>query len=148
MSYQEKIPNKSSIAGLRIYRSSVELEDSVHDLIASLPEDQRYSLANDLRRSSTAISHNLHDGYRRHSYRLKLESIHLARLEAERLKNQLSGYQKLGYGDTESLRQQCLGIISQAWALIRHYKNRRDQQQSAVRINAADALLAARGYPG
>jgi four helix bundle protein len=134
----------TAIEKLRIYQTSRQLEDDVYELVKALPAEEFYGLGDQLRRTSAAISHYLHEGHRRYSYQLKLEALHLARTEADHLKDQLLTYQQHGFGDTTSLQSACTAITKQAWGLIKYLKRRQSERQSAVRINAADALVAAR----
>jgi four helix bundle protein len=134
----------TSIEGLRIYQASRALEDSVYELAKKLPPEEFYKLANDMRRSSAAIAHYISESHKRYSYSAKLEHLHLARLEIDRLKQHLNDHQERGFGDTKRLRDACTGIHKQAWGLVRYFKQRRDASRSATRINATDALVAAR----
>jgi four helix bundle protein len=134
----------TAIEKLRIYQSSRQLEDQVYELVKSLPPAEFYGLGDSLRRTSAAISHYLHEGHRRYSYQLKLEALHLARTEAERLKEHLNEYSQRGFGDTATLQNNCITVTKQAWGLIKYFKRCQAERQSAVRINAADALVAAR----
>jgi four helix bundle protein len=136
---------KTSIEGLRIYQASRALEDSVYELVRALPPAEFYRLGNDLRRSSAAISHYISESHKRYSITAKLENLHLARIEIDQLKKYLSQHADQGYGSTTGLQNACIGLTKQAWGLVKHYQQRRRDQQTAARINAADALVAARG---
>jgi len=133
-----------SIESLRIYQASRSLEDAVYELVKSLPTTEFYDLGNDLRRSSAAVSHYLTECHRRYSYGIKLEALHLARVETETLKTLLAEYATRGYGDTEQLQESCTGVIKQAWGLIKYLKQRQAEHRSAIQIKASDELVAAR----
>ncbi len=136
--------NSGAIERLRIYQAGRQLEDNVYELVKRLPRDQFYVLGNDLRRSSAAVAHYISEAHRRASLSLKLEAIHLVRVEADRLKNLLAKHSSQGYGNTDSLRVECDGITRQAWGLIRYYKNQQNARQKLAQISAADALVMAR----
>lgn len=137
--------DSKSIEGLRIYQSSRALEDSVYELVKKLPANQFYRLGNDLRRSSAGISHYITECHRRYSYSVKLETLHLARMEAETLKKLLADYEAQGYGPTAKLQDGCTGIIKQSWGLIKYIKQRQSERQAEARTKASDELVAARG---
>src|SRR4051812_24496915 len=122
--------NTKSIEGLRIYKSSRDLEDQVYELVKRLPAEEFYRLGDDLRRSSAAISHYISEAHKRYSYSLKLEALHLARTETERLQQRLEEHQGKGYGDTEKLQEACVGVTKQAWGLIKYFKQRQAARQA------------------
>jgi four helix bundle protein len=133
-----------TIEKLHIYQTSRQLEDQIHELVKQLPSTEYYSLGDQLRRTSAAIAHYIAEGHKRYSYSLKLEALHLARTQAEQLKDYLTTYTQQGYGDTAALKETATTIIKQAWGLIRHFKQRQSERQSSSRVRAADALVAAR----
>ena len=134
----------TSIERMRIYQSSRALEDAVYELVRTLPTSEFYRLGNDLRRSSAAVSHYITECHRRYSYSVKLEALHLARTEAESLKQLLIDYEAQGFGKTTSLQNQCVGITKQSWGLIKYLKARQTEQRISARAQAADELVASR----
>jgi four helix bundle protein len=134
-----------SIESLRIYQTSRDLEDAVYELVKQLPREEFYGLGNELRRSSAAVSHYITECHRRYSHNLKLEALHLTRLEADTLHKLLADYQSRGYGDARKLQESCIGIIKQSWGLIRYMKQRQAEQQAEAQARASDELVAARG---
>jgi len=134
----------TSIEGLRIYQASRKLEDATYELVKQLPQAEFYRLGNDLRRSSAGISHYVTECHRRYSYSVKLETLHLARLEAETLKKLLADHEAQGFGDTRLLQNACVGIVKQSWGLIKYLKQRQAEHQQEARVSAADQLVAAR----
>ncbi|HUC87450.1 MAG TPA: four helix bundle protein [Candidatus Saccharimonadales bacterium] len=133
-----------SIEGLRIYQTSRNLEDAVYELVKQLPQAEFYGLGNALRRSSAAVSHHITECHRRYSYAVKLEALHLARLEADNLCQLLVDHTAQGYGETKPLQDTCTTIVKQSWGLIRYLKLRQAERQAEARINASDELIAAR----
>jgi four helix bundle protein len=133
-----------SIEGLKIYQTSRQLEDAVYELVKALPEEEFYKLGNDLRRSSAAISHYISEAHQRYSYGVKIESLHLARTEADNLNLLLQAHAQRGYGDTKQLIEECTVVIKQAWGLIRYFKQKQDERQANASIKATDELVASR----
>ncbi len=138
------MPNSHSIQGLRIYQASRNLEDAVYELVRQLPDKESYRLGDDLRRSSAAISHYISECHRRYNYSIKLEALHLARIEAEKLQKLLSVHHARGYGATTELQAGCMAITKQSWGLIRYIRRRQDEQQAQARTQAVDALVGVR----
>jgi four helix bundle protein len=134
----------TALAKLRIYQAGRQLEDHVYTLVKDLPPTTYYPLGDSLRRTSAAICHYIYEGHRRYSYALKLEALHQARQEAERLQRLLAEVSSRGYSDTKALQESCTTIIKQAWGLIKYLKKRQNERQETIRINAADALVSAR----
>lgn len=134
----------ATIERLRIYQTSRQLEDSVYELVKKLPDTEFYRLGNDLRRSSAAISHYVAECHRRYSYGIKLETLHLARTEAETLKQLLAEHTSRGYGPTEKLQAECVGVVKQSWGLIKYLKQRQAERRQENVARASDELVAAR----
>ena len=136
--------DRKSIENLRIYQTSRSLEDSVYEKVKKLPKDEYFLLGNDLRRSSAAVSHYITEYHRRFSFGVKLEALHLARTEAETLRQLLAEHETKGYGSTKELQQGCTGVIKQCWGLIKYIKNRQSEQRLESQTRASDELVAAR----
>lgn len=133
-----------SIESLRIYQASRNLEDAVYELVKALPKKEFYGLGNDLRRSSAAVSHYITECHRRYSYNLKLEALHLTRLEADTLQQLLADHSDRGYGDTSTLQDACTGVVKQSWGLIKYMKQRQAERRLEAQASATDELVAAR----
>jgi four helix bundle protein len=133
---QHKKADAKSISGLRIYHA-------VYDLVKGLPEKEFYNLGNDLRRTSAAISHYISEAHKRYGYGIKIESLHLARHEADELRNHLSAYSKK-YGDTAKLQEDCVAVAKQSWGLIKYFQQRQAERQASASAHASDELVAAR----
>lgn len=140
----EVITSVTSIERLRVYQASRGLEDKIYELVKRLPAAEFYGLGNDLRRSSGAISHHVAECHRRYSYSAKLASLHLARTEAEKLKQLLATFEGQGFGNASQLQQDCTGIGKQCWGLITYIKRRQDERQRSTQARASDELVAAR----
>ena len=135
----------TSIKRLRVYQTSRQLEDAVYELVKALPEVEFYALGNDLRRSSAAISHYLTECHRNFSYHIKLEALHLARVETETLQKLLAAHETKGYGQTKQLTNDYTSVIKQCWGLIKYFKRRQAERHTTAAIRASDELVAARG---
>jgi len=129
-----------SIEQLRIYKSSRAAEDQVYELVKQFPAEQFYGLANDLRRSSAAVSHHIMGAHRLYSYRLKLDELAAMRREAELTQKYLEDSRD--FGATDELISEYTGIIKQSWGLSKWLKAKLVEKQEKAEIAAKEELVA------
>lgn len=67
----------SNYKELVIWQKSMDLVVKVYDLIGSFPEDERFSLISQIKRSATSIPSNIAEGHARNS---KKEFIHFLKI--------------------------------------------------------------------
>lgn len=60
--------NMNGHKGLRVYQLAYELSMEIFRLTKTFPVEERYSLTDQIRRSSRAISSNIAEGYRKRQY--------------------------------------------------------------------------------
>ena len=130
-----------SIENLRIYKSARALEDQVYELVKQFPAEEFYALGNNLRRSSAAVSHHIMSTHRLFSYRLKLDELAAMRREAELTLTYLE--QAKAFGVPEQLPSEYTNVIKQSWGLSKWIKNKLDEKQQQVEVQAKDELVAA-----
>ena len=130
-----------SIQQLRIYTSARELEDRVYELVKELPESNHFPLGNDLRRASSAVSHYINEAHRHYSYGLKLENLSEARTAAERTQVLLADMPGI---EAAAISSDYIGVIKQAWGLIKYLRNRRAERQTRNMAKTIDEQVAAR----
>ena len=136
--------NGSGLQRLRVYQDSLELEQAVFELTRDIGSKNFYPAGNTLRRHAAAIAHYIAESNNRYSYRLKLESLHLARSRADQLRLALKSYDDTTPQITQSLQDKSALISRQLWGLILSYKKRQQEHLHATRADATDALVAAR----
>lgn len=127
-----------SIEQLRIYKSARAAEDQVYELVKQFPSDQFYGLANDLRRSSAAVSHHIMSAHRLYSYRLKMDELAAARREAEATQNYLETARD--YGADDNLVSEYTGIIKQSWGLTKWLKAKLDEKRQESEVTAKEEM--------
>jgi four helix bundle protein len=130
-----------SIEQLRIYKSARELEDQVYELVKGFPAEQFYGLANDLRRSSAAVSHHIMGAHRLYSYRLKLDELSAMRREAEATQKHLEAARD--FGATDELISEYTNVIKQSWGLSKWLKAKLEERQEKAEIAAKDEMVQA-----
>jgi four helix bundle protein len=130
-----------SIEQLRIYKSARSAEDQVYELVKQFPADQFYGLANDLRRSSAAVSHHIMSAHRLYSYSLKMDELAAARRESEITQKLLE--RARDYGAEDALVSEYTGIIKQSWGLTKWLKAKLDEKRQQSETRAKDELAEA-----
>ncbi|HVQ43594.1 MAG TPA: four helix bundle protein [Candidatus Saccharimonadia bacterium] len=130
-----------SIEQLRIYKTARSAEDSVYELVKTLPADHFYGLGNDLRRSSAAVSHHIMGAHRLFSYRLKLDELAAMRREAEITQKFLDEARQ--FGATDELITDYTAVIKQSWGLTKWLKARLAEKQEKAEVAAKEELVAA-----
>jgi len=130
-----------SIEQLRIYKSARSAEDQVYELVKTFPADQFYGLANDLRRSSAAVSHHISGAHRLYSYRLKKDELDAVRRECEATQKYLEAAR--GFGATDELISEYTGIVKQSWGLTKWINAKLIERREKAEIQAKDELVEA-----
>jgi len=64
---------------LIIYKLAVELAEWIYEITANFPEDEKYNLTSQLRRSSTSIYSNIAEGFGRYHYKENKQFCRIAR---------------------------------------------------------------------
>src|SRR6266700_1012024 len=123
-----------SIEQLRIYKSARALEDQVYELVKQFPADQFYGLANDLRRSSAAVSHHIMGAHRLYSYRLKMDELSAMRRECETTQKHLEAARD--FGATDDLISGYTGIVKQSWGLTKWLRAKLEERQEKAEVAA------------
>ena len=135
---------KPNICDLRVYALARQLEDGGITIATGLPESETYGLANDLRRSVSAVAQSIYEAHHRYSVTIKIDRLHAAIAEAEQTKKLLASYATAGYGPVEALEEQATGVIKQCWGLIKFFKSRLNEFQAKANAKASDELVSAR----
>jgi len=130
------------IQQLNIYIAARKLEDAVIELVGTLQADRAYPLGDDLRRSATAVAHYIYQAHHLYSYEMKIESLHQARTEAEKIQKNL---ESIGGAKVKKLVEDYTTIVKQSWGLIKYFKNRQVERAAKAEIRGKDELVLARG---
>lgn len=129
------------IEQLRVYTTARALEDEIYELVKSFPLDQFYTLGNNLRRSSAAVSHYIMSAHRIYSYRLKMDELAAARREAEVTQKYLEDARQ--YGATDDMISGYTGVIKQSWGLAKWLKAKLEERQEKAEIAAKEQMAEA-----
>lgn len=82
---------------LIVWRESIELVKSVYTLTKKLPVEERYALADQMRRAVVSIPSNIAEGHDRHSKKEFRRFLSIAKGSAAELDTQLVICKELGY---------------------------------------------------
>ena len=111
-----------SFKELIIWQKSMELVEEVYRIIILLPPDEKYALADQIKRSAVSIPSNIAEGKGRNSDREFLRFLNIANGSAYELETQLIICQRLGYMRAEQLHkafQLCSEICKMLNAIIK-----------------------------
>ncbi len=76
----------TGLENFRIYHLAEKLEILVFNVTKEFPNDEKYRSVDQLRRSSSATTNNIVEGYSRYTYKEKIRYFIIARAEAEETK--------------------------------------------------------------
>ncbi|MGB5050141.1 MAG: four helix bundle protein [Caldilineaceae bacterium] len=99
--------------GLDFYRDSLKLLKAAYRLAGSLPDYERYNLADQLRRAVVSIGLNIAEGYGRYHFLDRLRFLYIARGSLNETLSAFVIAEQLGYCGSEQLewvRQLAVGI--------------------------------------
>src|SRR3989338_319664 len=79
----------TGLENLKVYQMAETLEIEIYKLIKDFPPEEKYTSADQLKRSSAAVANNIAEGYARHSYPEKVRYLYIAKGEAEETKRNI-----------------------------------------------------------
>ena len=79
----------TGLENLKIYQMAEALEIKVHNITKKFPGDEKFRSVDQLRRSSSAVTNNIVEGYARHTYKEKIRYQFIAKGEAEETKRNI-----------------------------------------------------------
>lgn len=108
---------------LEVWQKSMDLAVEVYGLIRSLPADERFSLADQMRRGAVSIPSNIAEGATRASKKEFAQYLHIALGSASELDTQIQIAQRVGFfQDVAAHRQEILVVKKMINALITSLK--------------------------
>ncbi len=98
---------KRGFEDLDAYKLALKIVDEAYRVSKSLPAEEKYNLASQMRRASISITLNIAEGYGRYHYLDTLRFYYIARGSLEEVLSAFIVCDKLGYtkGKLESQRQ-------------------------------------------
>jgi four helix bundle protein len=108
---------------LDVWQKSMDLVVNVYHMIRLLPKEERFSLADQMRRSAVSIPSNIAEGAARASKKEFIQYVYIALGSASELDTQIQISQRVGYiKDTVQLRQEIILIKKMLNSLIASIK--------------------------
>ena len=84
---------------LIVWQKSMDLVKQIYDIIDALPNEEKYALADQMRRSVVSIPSNIAEGYERESTKEYIQFLSIANGSKAELLTQLEICKMLGYID-------------------------------------------------
>ncbi len=97
-----------SFKQLRIWNKGIEIVESVYFLTKEFPQDERYGLTSQMRRSAVSIPSNIAEGFKRFHPKEYRQFPHITLGSAAELETEAIIAQKLGH-----LNEMQLGVLSE-----------------------------------
>ena len=89
--------------GLKIWQEGIEIVTNVYQLTSGFPEDEKFGLVSQIRRSAVSIPSNIAEGYGRNSDSELSRFLNISRGSSYELETQLIISFNLGYISSEQL---------------------------------------------
>ncbi len=99
-----------SFTDLKAWREGHRLVIMVYEITRAFPIEERYSLADQMRRAAASITSNIAEGFGRHSYKEKAQFYYQAQGSLTELKNQILIAKDVNYLNKDDL----VGLVKQA----------------------------------
>lgn len=97
-----------SYKDLQVWQKAMGLVKLVYEIIAQLPQEEKYALADQMRRSVISIPSNIAEGYERNSTKDYIRFLSIANGSKAELNTQLEICKMLGYkGNIETAQVIC-----------------------------------------
>jgi four helix bundle protein len=114
-----------------LYKVSREFRKRSYSLIKQLPAQEKYALANQMRRAAVSVTNNIAEGHGRWHYQENIRFCRISRGSVDELIDDFNLCQDEGYGDQEFLAN----LKAEGYDLIRRINGyiaylRRSQQGS------------------
>lgn len=110
---------------LEVWQKSISLVLAVYEIIKNFPSDEKYALADQIKRAAVSIPSNIAEGSSRNSTKEFIQFLYIAFGSAAELETQLIIAEKLGYiNDESSLFSEIIIIRKMLNALISSLKSK------------------------
>ncbi len=109
-SRQSPPPGKRGFEDLRFYQEALELLKMAYRLANRLPPSERYNMADQLKRASVGVTHNIAEGYGRYHFADKLRFFYIARGSLDETLDGFIAAHAVGYCE-ESLVDEARALV-------------------------------------
>jgi len=101
----------SGFRDLLVWQRSVEFVVRVYKLIEQLPNEEKYALADQMRRAAISIPSNISEGHGRNSTKEYIQFLYIALGSASEIETQIVIGKKLGYFSNIDLEEKEINEI-------------------------------------
>lgn len=119
--------NYQDFTNMPVWQKSLELLLKIYQVIKIFPDDERFCLTSDTRRSVNSITHNIAEGFGRYEPKDKTRFYKISRGSGFELMSQSIAAFKLGYIKEEKILDEIVNsaseIIKELTALIKSLEN-------------------------
>lgn len=139
-----------SFEDLLAWKLAFELATRVYKITKDFPEEERFGLTTQLRRSASSISANIAEGFGRHTPKEYLRFLVFARGSIAETQSHLQLAQAVGYlkeKEFVSLQDLCLQARKTLQGLIRYIRKRAEADRIAEPLGSYSELLTFNSEP-
>ena len=118
---------------LRVWQQSIDFVSSIYLMTRSLPKEELFGLASQMRRAAVSVPSNIAEGYARGTDKEKIHFLRISSGSMSELETQLTLCLKLGYISQEEYNttsEKLVSVWKQLKALISVIKKRINSQES------------------
>lgn len=118
---------------LRVWQQSIDFVSSIYLMTRSLPKEELFGLASQMRRAAVSVPSNIAEGYARGTDKEKIHFLRISSGSMSELETQLTLCLKLGYISQEEYNttsEKLVSVWKQLNALISVIKKRINSQES------------------
>ena len=126
------MPGKRGFEDLDCYKLALEVIVVIHEMVKTLPQDEKYELITQVRRAAKSVTANLAEGYGRYHYLDSLHSFSIARGELNETLAHLITARTLGYIDQQTFENIYL-LIRETEKAINGYMSYVRRQRTGAR---------------
>ncbi len=103
---REEMANIRSYRELRVYQAAMQNALRIHEMTKRFPGEEKYSLVDQIRRSSRSVCANIAEAWRKHRYpKAFVGKLNDAEGEVEETRVWLEFSQHFGYASAETVRE-------------------------------------------
>ncbi len=109
-----------------LYKIAREFRKRVYQLIKQLPPEEKYALANQMRRAAVSVTNNIAEGHGRWHYQENIQFCRVSRGSVDELIDDFNVCQDEGYGDqvlVGELKEQAYELIRRINSYLAYLRN-------------------------
>lgn len=130
--------NEYSLEKLELYKTAREYRKKIYRLIYTLPEEELYNLAIQMRKAALSITNNTAEGHRRYNYQENIQFLRIAGGSLEEVLDDLNTCTDEKYADKDyidSLKQEGYALLKKLNGYVKYLRGRKSQKpaQAGVR---------------